>query len=204
MAVDRWYASDPLWCVYAGPIGKRDHHPDTRDRISRRRIGSFRGKARAKRSSWQNSSRSVLRTRSIGSVIASGLGLSPTSSRTRASNECLVTWPIRYPKTFRDPLTEFSMSCCASSLLTKTCRNQPSRTRCAIPRASLRSVLLRTAHKPALRCRHSSQIAGNLPNAARYPVAWGVLGSELARHASAARCDPSKSPSTACGPKASR
>jgi hypothetical protein len=81
---------------------------------------------------------SARRTRSIGSVIASRLRSSATSSSTRASNVRRVTVPTRNPNTFREPRTEFSRSkalvssCwrltrsmrtrCACSLLTWTCR----------------------------------------------------------------------------------
>src|SRR6516165_10679399 len=122
--------------------------------------------------------RMTQRTLSSGSTIAASLGKPPTSSRTRASYRKLLTTPTFKPKLRSVPRksdsTSISLRCSslrlfssircswATRVFTCTGLNRPTRIICAIPRASLRSVLLICcAVSKAFMCRVSTQITGS-------------------------------------------
>src|SRR3954470_13158202 len=144
--------------------------------ISRRQTAS----SRTVRSTWRCSSlawrRSAAPGGSIGSAIALSAGEPPASSRTRPSNPALPVVASLRPKLRRSPrrlkptslawrirswrADRRALASCAGSDLTCTARYQPVRTACAMPRASLRSVLLGMALRVAFRCRVSRQTTG--------------------------------------------
>src|ERR1700720_960244 len=99
-----------------------------------------------------------------------------TRSWIRCSKPTTPTIPTFSPKLRNKPRISFSIARAFSwsifraarsalrfwlaSVLTRTGRNKPTRIICAIPRASLRSLLLTCALRNAFACRVSMQIAG--------------------------------------------
>lgn len=125
------------------------------------------------RCSRANSSRSFFLAESKGAMISTNSGTTSTSSRMRASKPSFPTMPTRRPKLRSKPRMSFSMAIafsCSSlravsrarrfwlvSVFTCTGRNRLTRIICAMPRASLRSVLftcaLRKASRAGSRCK---------------------------------------------------
>jgi hypothetical protein len=150
--------------------------------MSIRTTGSVLASSSNRRSILRSSSRKASRTRSKASITSSRAALPAASSRARAAHFTRDTCPILSPKFRRLARIEFSMPVnlstknrrplrtarvsWAEGALTCTALNQPSRTSCAIPRASLRSVFTRIAAKAACTWRASMTVTRN-PSRAR-------------------------------------
>ncbi len=127
------------------------------------------------RCSLADFSRKTRRAASKGSIISANPGTPSTRSWIRCSKPTTPTIPTFSPKLRNKPRISFSIARAFSwsifraarsalrfwlaSVLTCTGWNKPTRIICAIPRASLRSLLLTCALRNAFACRVSMQIA---------------------------------------------